>query len=152
MSKHIVEVIVGSLVILMAIFFSVFVYKYSSLSAGSSLYKVYANFDRADGLKVGSDVRVSGINVGKISAQRIDPEKFQAVIEMSIDSAIRLPLDTSAEIIGDGLLGGKYVALLPGADNENLAAGDQIEYTQSSISLERLIGKFVFGSSDKEKE
>ena len=152
MSKHIVEVIVGALVVLVAVSFAVYLYNYSSLATSSDSYKVYANFDRADGLKVGSEVRVSGINIGKISAQHIDAKKYQAVIELSIDSKIKLPLDTSAEIIGDGLLGGKYIALLPGADEEFLAAGDYIEYTQSSVSIERLIGKFVFGSSDKEKE
>ena len=67
---------------------------------------------------------------------------------MSIDPAVRLPIDSSAAVISDGLLGSKFMALTPGGEEDMIEPGGKILYTQASISLEQLIGKFVFGGAD----
>ncbi|RLA23034.1 MAG: outer membrane lipid asymmetry maintenance protein MlaD, partial [Gammaproteobacteria bacterium] len=45
----------------------------------------------------------------------------------------------------------KYIGLTPGGLDEFLQEGDTIELTQSALVLERLISKFLFNSSDKDK-
>lgn len=151
MSRNIVETLIGALVLVIAGGFLFFAYKSGNVQKAEG-YTVNAKFDRVDGLNLGSDVRVSGIKVGAVTGQGIDPETYQAVITLTVNDSVKLPKDSSAEIIGDGLLGGKYVALIPGGDTEMMAAGDEIKYTQSSISLESLIGKFIYGGTDGKKD
>jgi phospholipid/cholesterol/gamma-HCH transport system substrate-binding protein len=81
----------------------------------------------------------------------IDPDTYAAVIELSINPKIKLPTDTSASIISESLLGGKYLDLQPGGDEEMMKEGGIIEQTQSSVILESLIGQFIFNGKDKEE-
>lgn len=109
---------------------------------------LHAKFERADGLAVGSDVRLAGVKVGSISGARVDPETFQAVVTFSVASNIKLPRDSSAEITSDGLLGGKFISIVPGGDTRTLGDGGEVTITQSAVSLEQLLGKFIFSVSD----
>lgn len=151
MSKNIVETLLGTLIVLVAAAFLIYAYStgYKGKVGG---YELQARFDRIDGLSVGNDVRVSGLQVGNIVEQTIDPQTYEAVVTFTVRDDIQLPADSSAEIISDGLLGGKYLALVPGAADEMLKDGDNIIYTQSAISIEQLIGKFIYGSGDEEEE
>jgi len=109
-------------------------------------YTLHAKFDRIDGLSVGSDVRIAGIKVGSVTAARIDPQTYQAVVDFSVADAIKLPKDSDAVVTSDGLLGGKYLSLSPGGDTTELAPGGELTLTQSSISIEQLLGKFIVPS------
>lgn len=146
MSKNIVETLVGLLVLIVAGYFLYYAYFTTQVIASSSQsHTLFAKFDKADGINIGSDVKVSGIRVGKVTTQELDPATFQAVLALRISADIKLPSDTTAEILGNGLLGEKYIALSPGSESEYLEDNSYIEFTQSSISLESLIGKFMFG-------
>jgi phospholipid/cholesterol/gamma-HCH transport system substrate-binding protein len=103
-----------------------------------------ASFDHIDGLNVGGDVRIAGVKVGSVVAERIDPKTFQAVVTLNVRDGIDLPKDTAAEITSESLLGGKYINLSPGGDEQVLKPGQDITITQSSVSLEQLLGKFIF--------
>ncbi len=150
MSKNLVETLVGALVIIIAVGFLYSAYKTTDIGVGvGNGYNISAKFDRADGLNLGSEVKVGGIKVGKVVAQTLDASSYQAIISMVINDEVKLPMDSTAEIIGNGLLGEKYVALIPGADEEKIAEGGIIEYTQSAVSFESLIGKFIFNSVEK---
>ena len=150
--RNLIETFMGGVVLILAAGFVFFAFKLSNISNMEGGYTVSAKFDRADGLASGSDVRVSGIKIGSVTNQAIDPETFLAVISMTIKGDIKLPKDSSAEIVSDGLLGGKYIAIVPGGEQENLKDQDLIQYTQSSVSIEQLIGKFMFSGGDKKKE
>ena len=153
MGRNVFETIMGAVVLAVAVGFIYIAYSSGHVkSAGNDGYDVIAKFDRADGLVLGTDVRLSGIKVGSVAKQEIDPKTYMAVVTMNVDKKITLPDDSSAEIVGDGLLGGKYVAIVPGGSDKMLAAGGEIKFTQSSVSLEQLIGKFVFGAADDEKD
>jgi phospholipid/cholesterol/gamma-HCH transport system substrate-binding protein len=71
---------------------------------------------------------------------------------MSIDPAYKLPEDTVAEIVSSGLLGDRYVALVPGGSEQMLPPGGQIKYTQSPVSLENLIGQMIFSQPGGQKK
>ncbi|MBR72343.1 MAG: outer membrane lipid asymmetry maintenance protein MlaD [Rhodospirillaceae bacterium] len=145
MSRGVAETIMGGVVLAIAIAFIVFAYTRSSVATISG-YEVSAKFTRIDGLVRGADVRVGGIKVGSVIGQNLDPLTYQAVVKMSISENIELPTDSTAAVVSDGLLGGKYVNLEPGGADEMMREGHIITYTQSSIMIDQLIGQFVFGS------
>ena len=149
MGGNLIETLVGAFVLVVAIAFVIFAVSRTDVGAVQG-YEVVANFDRIDGLNVGADVRLSGIKVGTVIEQTLDTETYFAVVRMSIDPAVRLPTDSSAAIISDGLLGGKFMALTPGADEDMIEPGGEIRYTQALISIEQLIGKFVFGGAQSD--
>ncbi len=142
--RRLAETLTGALVLLAALAFLAWAYARVDLTGGDG-YRVVALFDRVDGLEVGADVRLSGIRVGEVVAMRLDPVTYRAEVELVIDPEVKLPLDTSAAVLSTGLLGGKYVALSPGADEELLAEGDRIVLTQPAINVEELLARFVFG-------
>lgn len=145
--RSIAEILAGALVLAVAAVFLVYAVTHSgrTFTAG---YTLTAKFDRIDGLPQGADVRLSGVRIGSVTDQRIDRETFLAVVTMRIDPDIRLPADTSAEITSEGLLGGRFIALVPGGSDRMLADGGTIEATQSAISLEALLGRFIFAVTD----
>lgn len=149
MRRNLIETILGGVVLVVAGLFLVFAYSNSGIQAVSG-YEVFAKFDRIDGLKNGGDVRMSGIKVGTVLSQEIDPKTYLAVVRLSVDPSIRLPLDSAAEIVSDGLLGGKYMSLVPGAEEKMIEPGGEIKFTQSPLNLESLISQFMFSSPDKD--
>ncbi|HKM62258.1 MAG TPA: outer membrane lipid asymmetry maintenance protein MlaD [Acidisphaera sp.] len=141
------EVAVGAVVIAVAGGFLGFAVSSSGRTTVGG-YTLYADFEHIDGLGVGSEVRLAGVKIGTITSARIDPQTYQAVVGFSVDNAIKLPKDTSGMITSDGLLGSKYLSLGPGGDTADLKPGDTLTITQGSISIEELLGKFIFSASN----
>ena len=144
MGRHgVAETVAGAAVLAVALGFLAYAILHSgrSVSAG---YPLQASFDHIDGLNVGGDVRIAGVKVGSVTSTVIDPKTFQAVVTLSVRDGIELPKDTAAEITSESLLGGKYINLSPGGDETVLKPGQLITITQSSVSLEQLLGKFIF--------
>jgi len=148
MKRNAIETIMGAVVLVVAAFFIVFAYSSADIAAVKG-YEVSAKFDRVDGIRQGTDVRMSGIKVGTVIGEKLEPETYFAVLTLSIDNAVKLPTDTSAKIVSDGLLGSKYVALEPGADEKLLRTGGEITHTQSAINLEDLVSRYIFSGSSK---
>jgi phospholipid/cholesterol/gamma-HCH transport system substrate-binding protein len=145
--RNAVEVAVGAAVLLVAAAFLAYAVAHSGRSASGG-YPLTAQFDHIDGLSVGADVRLAGVRVGSVIGARIDPANYLAVVTLTVQDGLQLPKDSSAEITSDGLLGGKYVSLTPGGDSALLKPGQAITITQSSVSLEQLLGKFIFSVTD----
>jgi len=149
-NSNVFETLVGAVVLFVAISFALTAYKSGAISEPSG-YKLTAKFDRVDGVAVGGEVRMSGLKIGTIKSLSIDPKTYMAVAALAIEDKIDIPSDSSVEIIGDGLLGSKYMAIIPGGEEKMLGGGSEIKYTQSSISIESLIGKFMFSGGNDEK-
>jgi phospholipid/cholesterol/gamma-HCH transport system substrate-binding protein len=147
--RSIAEVAAGAVVLAVAAVFLVFAVTNSGRGgvSGPGL-TLSARFDRIDGLAPGADVRIAGVKVGSVVDQRIDPQTFLAVLTLRIDGSLRIPSDSSAEIASEGLLGGKYVSIVPGGADRLLQNGGQITITQSAISLESLLGRFIFSMTE----
>lgn len=151
MRRHsVVEVLVGAIVLIVAAGFLGYALAHSGRSAGSG-YDLSARFDHIDGLGVGSDVRLAGVKIGTVTSEQIDPKSFEAVVNFSVRNDIRLPKDSAAIITSESLLGGKYISLQAGADDEMLQAGQRITITQGSVSIEELLGKFIFSMTNAPK-
>lgn len=151
MRTNIIEAAMGAIVLIIASYFLVFAYT-SSRGGSYSGYPLIAKFDRIDGLLVGNDARISGVKVGSIASIDIDPKTFLARVVFTVRKDLNLPIDTVAEIVSESLMGGKYIALVPGGDKKILAPGEKITYTQSSVSFETLIGKYLFSGKSAEDE
>jgi phospholipid/cholesterol/gamma-HCH transport system substrate-binding protein len=146
MSGSIVETIIGAVVIAVAGFFLTYAYT-STGSRGVGGYPLVAKFDKVDGLTIGGDVRMSGIKVGTVTGQSLDPESYRAVVNFTVDSSIKIPDDSAAKIASLGLLGGNYLALEPGGSENVLKPGEEVRYTQGAVSLLDLIGQAIFSST-----
>ena len=151
MKDNLVETLVGAAVLVIASLFVLYGYSVTE-SDSSNGYALSAQFDRVDGLTVGSDVRMSGIKVGTVTDLSLDAESFYANAEFMISGDINLPEDTSAKITSEGLLGGNYVSLSPGGSEDTLGEGDEILYTQGSVDLIGLVSQALFSAGDGESE
>lgn len=150
MGRNIVETLMGAFVLFVAAVFIFISYKSGNVATDSNSYRLSAKFREIGSIAVGSDVRVGGVKVGSVYSQTLDKSNYMAVLDLSIKEAIQLPRDSIASIVGDGLLGGKYVAISPGGEEAFLKPGDEIKYTQDAVNIEQLIGKFAFGSVSKD--
>ncbi len=148
MKRNAIETVLGAIVLLVAGLFIVFAYGSADLRPVAG-YTVTARFFAIDGLTEGSDVRVGGIKVGSVVSQTIDPRDYRAVITMSIRPDIRLPEDSVAVVSSEGLLGGKYIRLDPGASETMLAHGSEVRETRDIVSLEEMLGKVIFLVTDE---
>ncbi len=146
--RNLIETLMGVVVLLVAIGFTMFAYNSSNVKPVENAFHVKAKFQSVDGLSVGSDVRIGGIKVGRVSEMKLNPDTYQAEVTMEIAKGTPIPEDSLAAVVSDGLLGSKYVAIEPGADDAMLEENGMISYTQSSVNIESLIGKMVHGSAD----
>ena len=105
-------------------------------------YPLTARFDKAEGVAVGTEVRLAGVTVGKVTRQALD-DNFRAVLTLQLDKSVKLPTDSNAVIQTEALLGAKFIALQPGGDEKNLQPGGEIAYTQSSLSLQDLLDMII---------
>lgn len=145
--RNAAELLAGAVVIAAAVGFLGYAVANTGRSTGGG-YVLHARFDRIDGLGIGSDVRIAGVKVGSVSSTGIDPQTYQAQVAFTVAGGLKLPKDSSAAVVSDGLLGGKYLSLEPGGDTAMLADGGAVTITQSSISLEQLLGKFIFSAGN----
>lgn len=138
------DTIIGAIVVLVAAVLLSLVYAKEDgpRKRAENGYVLTARFNRADGIAVGSDVRLSGVSVGKVVDQRLGPD-FRAVLGLRIAPNIKLTADTAAAIQTDGLLGAKYIELKPGGDDAVLAPGQEIAYTQDAMVLEELVDMII---------
>lgn len=121
--------------------------KVSGLTAymGKQGYLVTANFDNVGGLKLRSPVTIAGVRIGEVADIQLDKNTFKALVTLRINSnQDKIPEDSSASILTQGLLGANYISLTPGYEENNLKNGSQIENTHPALILENLIGQLLF--------
>ena len=112
---------------------------------GQRGYTVTAQFGSIAGLRNGANVEIAGVNVGRVTKIQLDTKNYLALVDMLIDEDIELSEDTFAAVKTSGLIGDKYIGLEPGGTDELLKNGSMILDTESTVDIESLISKFVFG-------
>ena len=147
MQRNTLETVMGAIVLLAAASFVTLAYEAADIK-GNGGYEIIAEFGSTGGLSVGDDVRISGIKVGRITEQSLDPITYSARIAMAIGPDIEIPADSSARITAASLLGGNYLELMPGAEDEMLPSGAVIYDTRDPVSFSDLLGKMVFSSGN----
>jgi phospholipid/cholesterol/gamma-HCH transport system substrate-binding protein len=139
------EFITGTFVLVLAIGFATVGFQRGGFGASAESYVLNASFRSLEGVTVGTDVRLAGVTVGKVSAISLNPDSFRADMQITLDAGLELPDDTAIIIASEGLLGGSFVELQPGGSPFNYASGDMIVDTQGSVSLLNLLMKFASG-------
>lgn len=101
-------------------------------------YNLYVTLDNVAGVDVDSAVRIAGVNVGLI--KRIDLTDSKALLKLSIYPEVRVGSDYVAALKSRGLLGEKYLELIPGTPNSPaLRDGDTIEKTLEVTDMDKLV-------------
>jgi len=141
-----VEIFVGLFIVIGFLALLVLAAKVSNVGGfdQSEGYEIKAYFENIGGLREKAPVTMSGVKIGEVTKIGYDAKRYQAVVSMEIAPEYDfLSIDTQASIYTAGLLGAQYITLSPGAEEENLKAGDVIQYTQSALVLEEIIGQFL---------
>lgn len=148
MKNSALESILGFLVLCVAAYFIFFAYNNIKASNDSQNgYKVFARFRSTGGIEDGAPIKLSGIKVGYVVSQKIDPSTYQAVLTFKINSRIRIPEDSQAEILSDGLLGERYIRLTPGQSKKHMKPGETFLFVKNFISFEEMLSRFIFLSN-----
>jgi phospholipid/cholesterol/gamma-HCH transport system substrate-binding protein len=113
-------------------------------------YRVTADFGSISGLKPGAAVEIAGVQIGKVTQIRLDVEKYEARVEMSIQKGVELQEDSIASIRTAGIIGDRYIDISPGGADQLIGPGGRIFETQSAINLEELVSKYIFEKDSKE--
>ncbi len=118
------EVLVGA-AILLAIGLGIYGYVYlREVPVRERGFVVTAHFANVTGLESGDPVTVSGLKVGRIRKMQLLKEGVS--VQIWLNGEVPLPRDTRAAIRSIGMIGEKYIALVPGTAVENLQEGDVI--------------------------
>ena len=144
------EAIVGFVIVLFCLLFSVNVFK-SGIKIKNTKYNklLYAKFNNIDGIKVGSVVKIAGVNVGSVENIELDTGDLNVKLTMRFRSDVSIPADSVISVNSQGLLGGKYLGIETGIEETYLQNGEYFSSTQSTMNIEKLIGKVVASFTTK---
>ena len=145
MASNVTETLIGAAVLVIAGGFLVYAANTADVSTSGG-YQVSAKFRKAEGVNTGGDVRIAGVKVGTITDMELDTQTYFATLTLSLRSNVQIPDDSSAKITSASLLGDSFVAIDPGGSEYMLEPGDEIQYTQGSVSMGDLIGKVIQGA------
>jgi phospholipid/cholesterol/gamma-HCH transport system substrate-binding protein len=139
------ETVIGAVVVLAAAGFLFYAGQTAGFRGPSDSYPLAASFRSADGVAVGTDVRLAGIKIGTVTRMALDAESYEARVTLVIDQSVRIPEDSDIRVSQESLLGGSFLEILPGGSDFMLGAGDEILNTQGSVSLLNLLLRFGLG-------
>ena len=146
MKENVLEILVGSVVLILAFVFVIFSLSNTGFQQRGKF--INAEFGNVAGLKVGDDVLIAGIKVGEVSSNTLDSKSYLAVVKLNLQNNIFIPEDSVAKISSASLLGGQYVEIIPGASDEMLKDDETIYDTRDPVSLTDLLGQAVFSATD----
>lgn len=144
MKNSTVETLIGAAVVAIAAVFFLFAYQTSGEGRASNGYRLLAEFDNAEGINIGTDVRVAGVKVGTVTGFDLNAENFLAKVTMQLDDKVKLTEDATAKVSAEGLLGSKFISLEQGGADVMLADGGFISNTQGAVDIWSLISQAMF--------
>jgi len=150
MKRSLFETILGAVVLLVAGVFFFFAVSVADIQATDG-YQVTAEFSKIGGLSTGNDVRISGVKIGTVKSVSLNPDNYKAMATLSIKNSVQLPIDTVAQVLTEGLLGGFYLSVTPGIEEEYIENEGSIDFTQPPVDLMDLLGRFIFSSANEKK-
>lgn len=148
MSENKTETIIGGVVLAVAAGFLFFTMQTTGVSSPGGSIELTASFRSAEGISVGTDVRMAGVKIGSVTGLDLNPMTYRADAHFSVPENIEFSSDTQVLISSEGLLGGAFVEIVPGGAPDKLGNGDEIEDTQGAVSVVSLLLKFVTGSGE----
>ena len=144
MRVQILESIIGGFVLLVAAWFV-----FSVVTTTENIFPrqnentYHASFFDVSGIRIGTEVKLAGVSVGKVVDVSLDAQTYSAKVSLVIDSEIKIPDDSEIIIASESLLGGNFVSITPGGSEVFLEPNDKFIFTQGSINLNNLLQKFT---------
>ena len=144
MRVQILESIIGGFVLLVAAWFV-----FSVVTTTENIFPrqnentYHASFFDVSGIRIGTEVKLAGVSVGKVVDVSLDTQTYSAKVSLVIDSEIKIPDDSEIIIASESLLGGNFVSITPGGSEVFLEPNDKFIFTQGSINLNNLLQKFT---------
>lgn len=145
------ETLIGFLVIIFSVFFVFFTIKITNRSINKDYYRLNASFDNIEGVNIGTKVKIGGIEIGDVESYFIDAN-YRPTLTLRIKKGVQLPVDSNLKISTSGIIGGKYLKILVGGDEEYFVNGDSFEFTESTMDLEDLITRFMLNKASNDKK
>jgi phospholipid/cholesterol/gamma-HCH transport system substrate-binding protein len=143
------DAILGGFVLAAAVGFLIYAGHATGFAVQRGGYDISASFRSAEGISVGTDVRLAGVKIGSVTGMTLNPQTFRADLQLNLrDQALMIPEDSAAVVASEGLLGGTYLEIIPGGSPFDLEPGGVIVETQSAVSLVTLLLRFVTGSEE----
>lgn len=148
MRENTTEVLVGAAVMIVAAGFLYYLTSFANMGARDGVYDLRANFRSAEGVSVGTDIRLAGVSIGTVTGLNLNAETYRAEAVLTIDEAVAIPDDSAAVVASEGLLGGTFLEIVPGGSFEYMIEGQVFQSTQGAVSLIQLLTKFVSGGEE----
>lgn len=149
MREDLPEIMVGGVVLAAALGFAIYAGQAAGLSRLNDSYALKASFRSLEGIDVGTDLRLAGVKIGKVTGISLNAETYRADTVVSVSDGIEIPDDSALVVSSEGLLGGNYMEIVPGGSAFYFSDGDVVSDTQGAVSLISLLLKFVSGQGDK---
>jgi phospholipid/cholesterol/gamma-HCH transport system substrate-binding protein len=149
MSHSAGEIVLGAAVLAVAAGFVVYAGQLTGFGGERDGYPLTASFRSAEGVTVGTDVRLAGVKIGTVTDVDLNPETYRAETTFTLDEGVRIPDDSAAIVASEGLLGGNFVEISPGGSMFYFAPGEEIMDTQGAVSLTSLLVRFVTGEAEE---
>lgn len=144
MNNSTVETLIGAVVVAIAAGFFLFAYNTSGQGRTAGGYTLTAEFDNAEGINVGTDIRMAGVKVGTVTGFSLNTENYMARVALQLDRQLKLTDDATAKVTSEGLLGSKFIAIEQGGSEVVLAEGEAISNTQGAVDIWSLISQAMF--------
>jgi phospholipid/cholesterol/gamma-HCH transport system substrate-binding protein len=148
MVNNATETAIGALVLAVAAGFLFYASTIVGVRGSADNYELMASFRSAEGVTIGTDVRLAGVKIGTVTGLSLNPSTYRADVRFALDRAVEIPEDSAVSVSSEGLLGGNFVEIIPGGSMDILENGGEIEDTQGSVSLLTLLMKFVAGDAE----
>jgi phospholipid/cholesterol/gamma-HCH transport system substrate-binding protein len=141
-----VEIVIGLFLVLGLVAFGWLALRLGEVSwlTGGSTYTLYAEFENISGIKTGSEVQIAGVSVGSVAELRLN-EEGKAIAAFKLNKGVQIPKDSIASVKSQGIIGDKFIRIMPGGDKASYQSGETIVDTESSLDIESLISKFALG-------
>ena len=148
MRYSLIEILMGAMVLIIGIgFLSIGM---QSINTNQKIgYEISLIFGSSAGLKNGDNVKISGINVGKITGLNLNLEDYNAKVNIKLNQNIKIPDDSSARITSSSLLGGNFVDIIPGVSDKYMKPNDIIYDTSDPVSFTDMLGKVIYSGNKK---
>lgn len=140
---NILQSLGGFFTVLIVVFIFIFLNANHNLFNKEDCTKIFAKFDNALGLSVGSAVRTSGIKIGEVKSIKID-DSDRVIVCMCIQKEVSITQDASAAISYENFFSGtRFINIENGSSQDKLKDSEHIYITRSALDLEEIVRNFV---------
>lgn len=149
MTRQNIDFIVGLFVVFAAVcvvFIALRAANLTEVDAGG--YTLSVRFENVGSLAENAPVKSGGVPVGRVGRIIFDDDEYAARVEVKIDPQHEFPKDSILAIVSSNLLGGQYVAIEAGGEEEMLEHGDEL-VGESALVLEHLISQFLLNKAEE---